>query len=269
MRPIYAVVLVIALTQVLVGCKAKVSATEDSEPNAVGGEVAKPGGLLAYEHEVSFEVAPDSIARRIAVVQAACNDERFGACSVLGIASTAGEQASGAISVRVVPAGVEKLVALAGEGSGVAQRQTKAEDLADAVADVAGQQDLLTRQRASLLGFIERKDLPVADLITVAQQLASVESQLQALSQTAAQQRRRIETNHLQISLQSNIPYEPPSDFTFAGAWGTFVDSLAEGADNAAESAGYLLPLAILFFPLALLWRWAWRFATRATRGKT
>lgn len=251
------------------GCSKKVVATEASEPNAIGGETAKPGALLAYEHNVRFEVAPDSIARRIAAVQVACNDERFGACSVLGISSTAGEQGSGEISVRVVPAGVEKLVALAGEGSGVAHRQTKAEDLADAVADVAGQQDLLTRQRASLIGFLDRKDLPVADLITVAQQLASVDSQLQALSQTAAQQRRRIETNLLQISLQSNVEATRTSDFTFTGAWHTFVESLAEGVDSAAESAGYLLPLALLFFPLALLWRWAWRFATRASRAKT
>lgn len=268
MRSIYALALAITLGLVLGGCKKQVNENALLNVNAVSGETAKPGSSLAYAHEVRFEVAPDSIARRITAVQKACNDARFGDCSVLGISSSAGEQASGEISVRVVPDGVEKLVALAGEGSGIAQRKTKAEDLADAVADVVGQQDLLTRQRASLLGFMERKDLPVADMITLAQQLASVEAQLQALSQTAAQQRRRIETNHLQISLQSNVPYEEPSDFTFSGAWETFVDSLAEGAESAAESAGYLLPLAILFFPLALFWRWAWRLATRAARNK-
>jgi hypothetical protein len=259
----------ILLLASLSACKKAVMSAEDAAaPEAVTGVDAKAGAFLAYEHTVSFEVAPDTIEGRISALQAACNEERFGACSVLSVESSSGRQGHGSIAMRVVPAAVEKLVQLGGAGAPIANRRTHAEDLADAVADVASSRDLLTRQRATLLEFIERKDLAVADMITLSERLAAVDSQLQSLSQDAAQQRRRIETNHLKIDLTSNVEWEPESDFSLGDAWETFTSSLVEGVSGAAEYAGFFMPILILFFPFLLLWRWAWRWATRNSRAK-
>ncbi|MDP2325843.1 MAG: DUF4349 domain-containing protein, partial [Gammaproteobacteria bacterium] len=146
------------LLGVLGACKKEaVMAPAATAGQGVEGVASKAGAFLAYAHVVRFEVEPAGIAGRISVLQSACNDERFGACSVLAMESTSGRQAKGSIAMRVVPAAVEELVKLGADGAEIASRRTSAEDLADAVADVADSQDLLTRQRAKLLEFSERK----------------------------------------------------------------------------------------------------------------
>ncbi len=241
----------------------ELSATESA---SVSGMQSKAGAFLAYEHSLQFEIAPAAIAVHVSAVQSACNESRFGACSVLSIESSAGQHGSASLSLRVVPSGVEHLVALAGEGAELKSRETRAEDLAEAVADVASARDLLERQRVTLLSYVERKDLSVTDMITLSQQLASVESQLQQLSRDSAQHTRRIESNLLTLKWSSNVEWKDESSVSLSDSWATFTSSLAEGVDGAAEYAGFLLPILVLFFPFALFWRWAWRRATRASR---
>jgi Domain of unknown function (DUF4349) len=269
MKSIRVLTLLLLLGLTAACAKKAVSSDEEagSIPGSISGESAKPGSMLAYEHAVSFRVAPDSMLRRVGAVQSACNEERFGACSVLSIESDSGDFAQSSITVRVIPSGVESLVAMAGEGDAMESRQTKVEDLADAVADVAAQQDMLRRQSETLRSYIARKDLVVADMIAVSQQLANVESMLHSLEQDSANQRRRIETNRLTIKLSSNVSNEAATGFSLRVSWETFSDSLAEGTDDAAEYAGYFLPIVLLVFPLALLWRWAWRWVTRKSRS--
>lgn len=269
LRPLRQALVAIVLLAVLGACKKEaVTAAETAPPEGVAGVASKAGGFLAYAHTVKFEVAPETIDGRISALQSACIDERFGACSVLAVESSSGRWATGSIALRVVPAGVERLVELGADGARAASRHTVAEDLADAVADVTDSQDLLTRQRAKLLEFSERKDIGIADMITLSERLAAVDAQLQSLAQDAAQQRRRIETNHLKIEFASNAEWEDESAFSFGELWETFASNLQDGVEGAAEYAGFLLPLVILFFPLALLWRWAWRWATRNSRAR-
>lgn len=258
----------VLLLGALGSCKKAVMAPAPTAAEDVAGIASKSGGFLAYSHSVKFEVDPDSIGGRISALQSACKDERFGACSVLTVESTSGRHATGSIAMRVVPDAVEALVKLGADGSQAASRRTSAEDLADAVAAVTDSQDLLTRQRAKLLEFSERKDLAVTDLITLSENLAAVDSRLQSLAQDAAQQRRRIETNHLTIDFASNAGWEDESEISFAAIWETFASNFKYGIDGAAEYAGFFLPILVLFFPLALLWRWAWRWATRSSRAR-
>lgn len=92
----------------------------------------------------------------VPAVHAACTEERFGACSVLAVESRDEHMA---LRLRAVPAAIDPLIALAGSGGRQIERQTRAEDLGDAVQDVESQRDLLTRQRSQLLTFTERRDL--------------------------------------------------------------------------------------------------------------
>jgi hypothetical protein len=43
-------------------------------------------------------------------------------------------------------------------------------------------------------------------------------------------------------------------------------DGLVNGVGQVLELSGQGLPFLILAFPLALLWRWTWRRATRGHR---
>lgn len=268
-RTLSRMLLALLLLGTLAACKKEALAPPGAgAPEGVAGISSKTGGFLAYTHTVGFELDPDSIGGRIAALQDACNSERFGACSVLSMESTSGRAARGSIAMRVVPAAVEQLVKLGGEGTHIATRQTSAEDLAEAVADVTDSRDLLTRQRAKLLEFSERKDLAVSDLIALSENLAAIDARLQSLAQESAQQRRRIETNHLTLNFTSNMKWEDESDFSWSGLWDTFASNLEYGVEGAAEYVGFLLPILVLFFPLALLWRWAWRWATRSSRQK-
>jgi ABC-type transporter Mla subunit MlaD len=102
-----------------------------------------------------------------------------------------------------------------------------------------------------------RPDIKVADLITLAREQASVQQQLESLTQEAAQQKRRIDTNLLTLHF---------SDANADSVWrefrqslGKLLGNLLEGTANALVALAYGLPFLLLFFPVLLLWRWAWR----------
>ncbi|HET7845125.1 MAG TPA: DUF4349 domain-containing protein [Xanthomonadales bacterium] len=242
------------------GACAKHEAGDASAP-AVAGETAKPGSLLAYEHEVDVEVAPEAIQRRVDDVRAACNDARFGACSVLALQVAAGEYASGSITVRCVPAAVEPLVKLGVGADPIGRRTTHAEDLADEVARTSDRREFLERQRTELEAMKARSDLSVSELIALSQQAATVEQELQSLAQANAAQQRRIETNKL--TLEFSTSRRSASSLDVGDLGDTFTESLSDGISEAASYLGYLLPLLLLAFPLALAWRAAWRRVTR------
>lgn len=176
---------------------------------AVGGNADTVRGrsgeanLLAYEHDVAIRLPADDLTKRIAVVRDACTGQKLGACSLLGEQHDAGDLPSGSLRMRVAPATVEPLVKLAADGAEIGQRSTRAEDLADAVADTQLRQRRLQTQHAKLLELLERKDIKVEDMIALTQQLSAIEAELQGANQEAAQQRRRIETNLLTLNFQS------------------------------------------------------------------
>lgn len=250
------IVLALLLLPLLAACSHKQEVTPQA---GVSGEKNKAGAQLAYEHHLTLRLPSAAIAPRLAEARAACDAARFGQCSVLRI-----EQSSwdASITVRIVPAGVEPLVALAAKGGEVGERETSAEDLAPAVADNQRQQALLKAQQQRLDALAARKDLAVADLIALGKEQAAIESQLQALERESAGQQHRIDTNLLTLRLR---PLGADSRGTrlresLAGVFDQFVDGLA----NAVEAISYGLPFVLLGFPLLLLWLWLWRrFARR------
>lgn len=260
MRSPNRLLLAFALLPVLGGCGNKPADVEDSA-GSLQGEPAKPGSTLAYEHSLRIQAAPETMQARVDELRAACNDARFGACSLLEVEVTAGDWPSASIAVRTVPAAVEPFVKLAARGNRIAWRQTHAEDLAEAIATATDRRGMLERQRDALAGMQSRKDLTPTDLVSIAQQAAAVEQALQSLAQEGAERDRRIETNKLTIAFASNRG--DASSLGVGDLWEQFSDSFVEGVANAAEYLGYLLPLIFIAFPLALGWRAAWRRVTR------
>jgi hypothetical protein len=253
---IRAIVLILLLLPLLAACSRKQEVTPQA---SIGGEQNRAGAQLAYEHRLTLRLPAEAIAPRLNEARAACESARFGACNVLRI-----EQSSwdASITVRIVPDGVEPLVALAAKGGEVGERATSAEDLAPAVADNQRNQERLKAQQKRLDELAARKDLAVADLIALGKEQAAVESELQALEQTAAGQQHRIATNLLTMKLRRADADTRGSRLreSFSGVFDQFVDGLA----NAIEAISYGLPFVLLGFPLLLLWLWLWRrFARR------
>jgi multidrug efflux pump subunit AcrA (membrane-fusion protein) len=236
-------------------CAQKSSAPEGAAQEAAGLR-APPGTFLAYEHDFDIELAAAAIPARLAEAQASCLAQRFGDCAVLGIEQSGGERPHAALTVRIAPAGVEPLVALAGEGGEVASRTTRAEDLAQGVQDNAAQRARLERELARLDAFAGRKDIAVSDLIALSKQIAETETQLEAARREAAQQQRRIDTNL--VALRWRPPGVDAATSEISLALEEFGETFASGVAFVIYIAAYTIPAAVaLAIPIAGL-RW-WR----------
>lgn len=222
--------------------------------------------MLAYEHRLNIELPPELIPERLAAAHAACVGATFGACNVLNEIQY--EMGSAMLQVRIDPAGVDPLAALAREGGKIASRESKAEDLAEAVMDNRQQQEQLMNYIARLDKLAKNSDIKVSDLITIAQEQAKIQQQLKSLSQEAAQQQRRIATNLLTIQFSRLYDGTPESLWgRLSRPFSNFFGHLAEGISYALSMLAYGIPVLLVGFPMLLLWRKAWRrFARRDTK---
>jgi len=254
--PVRTTAAVLLSLSLLAACSRK----QEVAPQAgLAGEKNKAPAQLAYEHRLSVRLPSQNIAPQLAATREACETARFGECNVLRI-----EQSSwnSSITVRIVPAGVEPLVALAAKGGEVGERETRAEDLAPAVADNQRQQARLQAQQKRLDQLAARKDLAVADLIALGKEQAEIETELQALEQASAMQQHRIATNLLTLELRPANADTRSS--RLRQSFGNVLDQFADGLASAIEALSYGLPFLLLGFPLLLLWLWLWRrFARR------
>lgn len=164
---------------------------------------APAGTFLAYEHDARVRLPGKDIGPHVTAVRDACQQARFGDCAVLEISQRGDPYPGGEIVVRSAPAGVEPLLKLAGEGGEITLRSTRAEDLAQQVADTRLTQARLENEHARLLEYQRRGDLKMADLLTLSQRLAEIESGLQEARQDAAQQKRRIDTQRVTINFEA------------------------------------------------------------------
>ncbi|OLY72866.1 hypothetical protein AU074_09125 [Pseudomonas sp. ATCC PTA-122608] len=235
---------------VLAGCSPK----GHSEATVISGEQGKAGAQLAYEHELSLSLPVALLAPRMQATREACESARFGACNILGIKQ---DSDGGQMVLRIAPAGVEPLVAMAAEGGKLGQRITTAEDLADAVADVQRRQQRLLAQQQRLDELAKRKDITVGDLITLSKEQANIENDLQELAQAAAGQKRRLDTNRVTLNFSTSDGLQQQS--RLSRMFSNLGENLVDGTADALERASYVLPFVILAFPVLWLWVWLWR----------
>ena len=228
------------------------SAAPESAPMAAAdaagarGNRAESQAMLAYEHSVEIALPEDDIVARMQEAQLACRQAKFGDCVVLNVRQQGGDYPSASVGMRIAPAGVEPMIALASREAELGSRNTHAEDLAVVVRDNALAQDRLRRERERLQEFQARRDLAVADMIALSKQLAETEAQLQAAEQEGAQHRRRIDTQLLTLNFQ------PPRGERGRGEIGEavrdFGRTLAMGTAWTIRALAFLIPLAVLLF---------------------
>lgn len=220
--------------------------------------------MLAYEHDVEIRLDAERIPQKVQAVRAACESSKFGACLILEVRQSGGRYAEGSLTLRAEPKAIEPLIAAAGEGGDIGDRRTHAEDLAVAVRDNTMLQDRLRKQQVRLLEFQERSDLKVAEMIALAEQIAQVESQLEAAEREGANHKRRIETQLLTLSFSPSASEEQRSEI--AAAFRDSGDVMAASAGAMIRIVAGLIPVAIAFafafWLLRRLWRWRRRKKT-------
>src|SRR5688572_8855156 len=144
---------VMALVVAVAGCSEKRSAMDAGGSGPAQATANRAGSMLAYEHSVVVWLDAGQIPQRLQTVRDACSQQRVGDCTVLDVDQQAGDTRSASLTVRVVPAGVEPLISLAGKDGEIGHRRTHAEDLAVAVRDNDTQRQRLQNERAQLQTF--------------------------------------------------------------------------------------------------------------------
>lgn len=233
----------------VVGCAKSTSdassgASAEAAPAGLVGQANAPGSFLAYSHEATVRLEASTIAARVAAVRTACMEGRHGACTVLGEEQSSGQWPGGQLQLRAEPKAIEPLVAMAAEGGELSQRATQAEDLADAVRDNGLRQQRLRTQHARLGEFLGRKDIKAEDLIALSNQMAQIETELQASEQEAAQQERRLRTNLLTLRFESS---QVTAESSRVG------EALRESLSVLDTSVAVLLTVVVATLPFALL----------------
>lgn len=242
---------------------------ELGKPDA-GGSAPSPdkadlGVLLAYEHRLRIRLPGERIAAQAQAVQAACNGGKLGACAVLGMNQSGGDEPSATLQVRIVPEGVEPLIALAGKGDEISERSIQADDLATAVRSNTMLRDRLQKEHARLLEFQDRKDLKVADVLTLSNRIAEIEAQLQGAQQEAAQQQRRIATQLVTFNFETTRAQASRSEI--GEAFRDFGGIVAAVIAFLIRAFAVLLPVLAVLLPLLWLIRRTLRNRRNARGG--
>ena len=205
----------------------------------------------------------EQIPDRLRQVQAACTAGTHGQCVVLAVHQQGGDWPSASLRVRIEPAGVEPMIALASAGAQLGSRSTRAEDLAVVVRDNALAQRRLRNERERLQEFQSRRDLSVGDMIALSRQLAEVDAQLEAAEREAAQHRRRIDTQLLALDFGPGASQASRNE-----VWQAIRDSgatLSAGLAWTIRAVAFLLPLLLVGLALlAAVRRWRRRRRARA-----
>jgi hypothetical protein len=243
---------------------------EEAQPRAPASTSSDPDKTrtLAYEHTVAVELRKEVLPAQIRTLQDACNADRQHGCTVLEAESSDSDYIpSGRVRMRLAPGGVEAMIALAGKEGRVTGRSTRAEDLAEPVADTERQLALLTMHRNRLEEFLKSKELKIEQLIAVSKELASAQTQIDALSTHAANLRRRIDTELLTIEMsvpkQDYYGAQSPITDALRSFGGEFKQAIA----SVIEFVAVLLPWLVIIVPgivlLRLFWRWIGRWLNR------
>lgn len=266
MRPLHAWTRAAAMPVLLLAlaaCAQSGQRAAEAGASAADAAVASPeGAFLAYEHDVQVQLDAAQIAPRIRQIAQACQSATFGDCAVLQVDQRSGEQPSGEVKVRIAPKGTEPLIAMAGEGGTLQSRSTRAEDLAQQVADTALTRARLEKEHARLLSYQERKDLKVEDLMAITTRLSEIEAGVEQANKDAAQQRRRIDTQLVTIHFDTTSGQRSRSEIG---------DALRESGSILNTSVAFLIRAAAALLPvgvLALIAAWGVRAWLRRRRRR-
>lgn len=219
------------------------------------------GAYLAYEHHVMVDAPEAGVKPLLDKLVAACHADAANQCTLLASGVEGGRQSSANLRVRIKRPGVEPLIALAAAGGELASRNTAAEDLEGPIRDNAKRLDMLRSYREKLIALEGKVGNNAEALIKLSQELASVQSELEAATGVEARLMERVNMDLLNIAIQSRSQrgfWSPVSR-----AAGDFGSNLSEAIAGAITGLAYLLPWALILFVAGAVVRRIWRKARR------
>lgn len=211
---------------------------------------------LAVERRLELDVGADRVAPLFEATLAACAADAADDCVVLESNLSTGDAVNARLKLRASAAGVAKLAKPLRTGGGVVSETATAEDLAAPLADNDRKLAMLRDYRDSLLALRARGGNNIDALIRTNQELAQVQSQLEATAGEQAHLQRRVATETLTVVIDSARE---------GALWNPVAQSLHEFGGNLSTAAAsvvtfvaFLVPWLVILVPLAWLARRLW-----------
>ena len=214
---------------------------------------------LATTRHVDMEVASDGIAPLFNAAQAACEADAASACVVLQSHFSSGQHAHADLTLRAAPAGVARILARLRVAGGLVSESAESEDLAAPVVDTDRQVAMAREYRDSLLALRAKGSNDIKTMMSVNEELARVQSQLESATGERAHLQQRIDTETLTISISAAGENERQAWQPMSRSLHEFGANLGEAAGGAIAFVAYAIPWACVLLPLAWALRWLWR----------
>ena len=258
----------------LSGCNKPGQAGTGSAPTAsvmvkekkVGERGDDRRAMLATTRHVDMEVASDGIAPLFNATQAACEADAASACVVLQSHFGSGQHAHADLTLRAAPAGVARMLARLRVAGGLVSESAESEDLAAPVVDTDRQVAMAREYRDSLLALRAKGSNDIKTMMSVNEELARVQSQLESATGERAHLQQRIDTETLTISITATGENERHAWQPMSRSLHEFGANLGDAAAGAVTFIAYVIPWACVLLPLAWASRWLWR-RRRSTRA--
>lgn len=213
--------------------------------------------MLAYEHTIQIDTPEDKVAATHQTALAACREASAELCEVLDSRINTGKQASATLRVRAKPNGIQKLIASMSRQGEVTSQSTYAQDLAGPILEGEKKLAMLTTYRAELEVLRKRPGNDADALIKITHELAQVQSELEDVNGKQADLVRRVETEILNINIQSERSKSFWKPISLAAS--DFGGSLSQGISSAITGVAYLLPWSVVLGLVLWIGRKLWR----------
>lgn len=243
------------------GCnKAPVGQSSAAAPR----ERAAPEGkdrraTLATTRHVDMEVAPEAVAPLFTSTQAACEADAASGCVVMASSLNTGDDARADLTLRAAPAGIARLLARLHANGGLVGEGAQSVDLAAPIVDTERQIAMAREYRESLLALRAKGGNDIKALMSVNEELARVQSQLEAATGERAHLQQRIDTETLTVAIASTGARASHPWRSISQALQEFGAHLAEAAGGAITFVAYAIPWTGVLLPLGWGLRWLWR----------
>lgn len=218
------------------------SAAPQAKLAAASNESARKN-FLAYTHTLSIQAKPEGVSSTHTRIVEGC--KAAGAdCMLLDSNLSQGEYMSAHVRMRLKPAALKQVFALATSGNTVIEQNTSAEDLALPVQDNAKRLELLASYQKRLLALEQKSGSDLDSLIKLSKEIATVQTELEQAGGEKAQLFSRIDMEVLDINIstgQRSAFWRP-----IGNALSGFLDHLSSSISAFITASAYLLPWIIV-----------------------
>lgn len=212
---------------------------------------------LAREHSLSVEVVERELPGAVNRILAACVQTPTTHCTVLRSDLSAGKEPSANLRFRLAPTDISSLRQVISTVGDIVRDSTRAEDLADVIADTQTRLQMEVSYRKQLVEMQAKAGGNIDAAIKIASELSHVQGDIERISIEADIQKQRVETETLDVDLStgSRRAFLKPVRESLSD----FSTNLSNGVAQAVTAVAYILPWSAIFLPLLFLIRFLWR----------